>query len=82
MSPCLGTTLQDLTEAALEEIERQEAAMEGIESGVVEEEDGSVVQEISGGRFSSESSIYPQSLPRQSRYNGSIFLCPQIKFGA
>lgn len=45
-----GTTLQDLTEAALEEIERQEAAMEGLESaeGVDEEP---VVHEISSGEI-------------------------------
>jgi len=36
-----GSTLQDLTEAALEEIERQEAAMETTEAL-----DGSVVEEI------------------------------------
>lgn len=43
-----GTTLQDLTEAALEEIERQEAAMEGLDgTGTVEE--GAMVHEISAG---------------------------------
>ena len=40
----LGTTLQDLTEAALEEIERQEAAMESLDGTEVVE--GAVVQEI------------------------------------
>lgn len=41
-----GTTLQDLTEAALEEIERQEAAMEGLD-GTDSLTAGSVIHEIS-----------------------------------
>lgn len=43
-----GTTLQDLTEAALEEIERQEAAMEGLD-GTEPISGGSVIHEISSG---------------------------------
>lgn len=43
-----GTTLQDLTEAALEEIERQEAAMEGLD-GTEPISGSSVIHEISSG---------------------------------
>jgi hypothetical protein len=46
-----GTTLQDLTEAALEEIERQEAAMENLD-GTETIAAGSVIHEISAGIFS------------------------------
>ena len=43
----IGATLQALTEAALEEIERQEAAMETIDAA--DALDKHVVEEISGG---------------------------------
>ena len=42
-----GNTLKDLTEAALEEIERQEAQLEAMETGEVLDE--SVVQELGVG---------------------------------
>ena len=46
----IGTTLQDLTEAALEEIERQEAAMENLD-GTETITAGSVIHEISAGNL-------------------------------
>lgn len=44
-----GTTLQDLTDAALEEIERQEAAMEELDTTDCPLNNGNVIHEISTG---------------------------------